>query len=90
MLKNKRYYDAHKWIINKKGKPKRCEYCRKNNLIGHSIHWANRDHKYRKRISDWIRLCASCHKNFDTKRSNNGIFPDEKRFNEWLKLKKVL
>ena len=49
----------------KLGKPNVCEYCQKNNLVGHSIHWANKSRTYQRKLNDWIRLCAKCHKAYD-------------------------
>lgn len=28
---------------------------------------ANKDHKYRRNLKDWIRLCSSCHGEYDSK-----------------------
>lgn len=29
------------------------------------MHWANISGKYLRDITDWVRLCVSCHKYFD-------------------------
>lgn len=61
-------YDyKHDWIVRVKGKPDTCEKCGKSGLKGHAIQWSNKDHKYRRIIEDWQRLCASCHKLYDNK-----------------------
>lgn len=65
------YRAGHYWIERQLGKPKRCEYCGKDGLIGHQIHWANISGEYKRIISDWKRLCAKCHKNMDSKRLNS-------------------
>lgn len=59
------YIGAHIWVQRWKGKPSTCEKCGKANLTGHQIHWANIDHKYRRVLDDYIRLCARCHKEYD-------------------------
>ena len=58
------YFGLHLWIRRKLGKPTKCEHCGKDNLSGKKIHWANISGKYKREISDWIRLCAKCHKEF--------------------------
>ena len=30
-----------------------------------SFEWANKSHKYLRKLSDWISLCSSCHKQYD-------------------------
>lgn len=59
------YGAKHTWMITNFGTPKVCESCNKKGLSGHQIHWANKDHKYRRRREDWLRLCAPCHAIFD-------------------------
>ena len=59
------YRSLHNWICRYKGKPKKCEHCGKDGLTGHQIHWANKDHEYKRNLTDWIRLCAKCHKRYD-------------------------
>ena len=61
------YRDLHNWVARWKGQPSTCEKCGRERLTGHSIHWANIDHKYRRVLDDWIRLCAKCHKDYDKK-----------------------
>ena len=61
------YDGLHKWINRKLGKPITCDFCLKTNLYGKNIHWANKSKEYRRDISDWIRLCAKCHKKYDKK-----------------------
>lgn len=56
---------AHQWIIQQLGQPTKCEHCTKDGLSGQQIDWANTDHKYRKKISEWIRLCKKCHAIYD-------------------------
>jgi hypothetical protein len=59
------YRNLHTWVVRWKGQPKICEKCGKSGLSGKMIHWANIDHKYRRVLDDFIRLCAKCHKQYD-------------------------
>ena len=61
------YRSMHRWVVAHKGQPNTCEHCGKNNLSERQIHWANIDHKYRRCLEDYIRLCAKCHKTYDSK-----------------------
>lgn len=60
------YHGLHQWIGRKLGKPDTCEKCGKSGLEKQQIHWANISGKYLRNTKDWIRLCASCHKLFDS------------------------
>ena len=65
---NVREYQAiHRWVKKELGQPSICEFCKKTDLIPIQYHWANKSRKYLKDISDWIRLCHKCHRNFDHK-----------------------
>ena len=59
------YVSKHMWISRKRGKPTVCEHCYRTNLKGRQIHWANIDHKYSRKLKDYLRLCAKCHGEFD-------------------------
>lgn len=65
--KNAGYISIHEWINRRLGTPDICEMCGKSGLTGRKIHWANKDHKYKRNKKDWIRLCISCHKKYDAK-----------------------
>lgn len=64
------YVAIHNWVRKHKGRPNRCEHCGKIELNTKKIHWANIDHKYRRVLDDYIRLCASCHEKYDYKNNN--------------------
>jgi hypothetical protein len=64
------YNGLHKWVIKHLGTPDTCEHCNKTGLKGRQIHWANKDHTYKRNLEDWIRLCVSCHKLYDFKEDN--------------------
>lgn len=59
------YRTKHLWVENNFGKPSKCENCLIDNFIGRQIHWANISGKYLRVRSDWKRLCAKCHGEFD-------------------------
>jgi hypothetical protein len=56
---------VHKWVEKRKGKPMKCEHCGCTHKKRY--HWANVDHKYRRNLDDYKRLCGSCHKKYDIK-----------------------
>jgi hypothetical protein len=59
------YSALHDWVAKHLGTPDVCTQCGKNNLTGRRIHWANISHEYKRDLTDWARLCASCHKLYD-------------------------
>lgn len=59
------YRAVHKWIQRVMGKPDTCEGCGRSGLSGRFIHWANISGEYKREITDWKRLCAKCHKEYD-------------------------
>lgn len=61
------YFGLHTWVNKVLGKPQKCEICGKDHLTGLYIDWANKDHKYKRVTTDWLRLCRSCHRYYDQK-----------------------
>jgi hypothetical protein len=59
------YSGLHSWLKRKLGKPMICEHCGKKVERPTQIHWANKYHTYKRNLTDWIRLCSSCHKKYD-------------------------
>lgn len=53
----------HNWVEKHKGKPRKCEHCKTVNAKQYD--WANVSQKYKRDLSDFIRLCRSCHVKFD-------------------------
>ncbi|MCK9319812.1 hypothetical protein [Methanoculleus sp.] len=51
----------HIWVKKWKGAPNICEQCGKVIENPSDIHWHNIDHKYRRVLDDYIRLCRKCH-----------------------------
>lgn len=59
------YTTIHQWVYRGLGKPEKCEHCGTDGLKGYKIHWANKSGEYKRDFSDWIRLCAKCHAQYD-------------------------
>ena len=56
----------HLWISRWKGRPKKCENC--GTESAKKYEWTNIDHKYRRVLKDYIRMCTPCHRNYDKSR----------------------
>ena len=54
----------HRRLEDKLGKPIFCEHCKTTDKNKY-YDWANKSGKYLEDVSDWIRLCRSCHTKFD-------------------------
>jgi len=65
------YFQLHRWIESKLGNSKYCECCKSSQKKKYE--WANKDHKYKRKIEDWIRLCTSCHRQYDYKNNLSNI-----------------
>lgn len=59
---NASYRSIHHWVDNHFGKPQECNQCGKTSG---RFNWSNKDHKYRRNLDDYIRLCVSCHRKKD-------------------------
>jgi len=67
------YRNLHRWIERNLGKASKCEYCGKEG-VGREIHWANKNHLYKRNLEDWTQLCVKCHAKHDKLlRSKNGV-----------------
>jgi len=62
---NVSYGSLHSWIKRNLGTPTKCEHCGQDGLTGKKIHWANKSGQYKRDLSDWLRLCVSCHREYD-------------------------
>lgn len=66
---NVSYAGLHIWVKKELGKPTKCKECKVTD--GEKvIHWANKEHTYRRNLTDWIPLCAKCHAKHDIKNNN--------------------
>ena len=72
------YLALHSWVIRNLGQPNRCEHCK--SLNAKRYHWANISRQYKRDLKDWIRLCASCHVNFDDSINKGWITRRQKQF----------
>jgi len=68
-----KYCGLHDYIGSSLGKPSTCSKCKKEGLFGKKIHWANKSGNYKREFTDWIRLCAKCHSQYDHLR---GRYPE--------------
>jgi len=58
-------YDAlHGWVERELGKPKKCTFCGVSDE-NKKYEWANKSGKYKRDLTDWIRLCKKCHHKYD-------------------------
>ena len=57
------YVGLHDWVQSRLGKPRKCEHCKTEKAK--KFEWANISRKYKRDLSDWIRLCTSCHRLYD-------------------------
>ena len=65
------YSGIHAWVKRTWGKANRCELCGKQNLTGHRVHWANKNHKYTRDRNEWMMVCRPCHAKYD--QEHNGV-----------------
>jgi hypothetical protein len=69
------YRGIHDWVRKHLGRATHCsnvecKYPRKNSsrqTIKHPkrFEWANKDHKYRRVLEDYMSMCTSCHRLYD-------------------------
>jgi len=58
------YFGLHQWVGRKLGRPTKCQHCGID-YKNKRYYWANISREYKRDLSDWVRLCASCHKRYD-------------------------
>jgi hypothetical protein len=63
-----KYSAIHMWVRKMLGKPSLCENCGSDSRAPRYYHWANISGKYLRDLKDWARLCAKCHKAYDTRK----------------------
>lgn len=56
-------HSIHHWVARWKGRPRRCEMC--GTTKAKKFEWSNIDHKYRRVLEDYTRMCTKCHRNYD-------------------------
>lgn len=62
-----KYGGLHDWIRSKLGAPLECTICEKKSGGSRMFHWHNISGDYLRDLSDWIRVCAKCHKRLHKK-----------------------
>lgn len=70
---------VHDWVKNILGKPNKCENCgfESDPNKPQQMHWANISGKYKRDLTDWIRLCRKCHWRFDRTNYITGKLPSD-------------
>ncbi len=53
----------HQWVERKKGRPRRCENC--GTTKAKQYDWANISGHYKRDVTDFKRMCRSCHAKYD-------------------------
>lgn len=53
----------HDWVKSRLGSPSKCEHC--SSTTAKRFEWANKSHKYKRELTDWLRLCTKCHYDYD-------------------------
>lgn len=80
----------HIWITKYKGSPQICVDCGIT-AKQKKLQWSNVNHKYQRKLEDYVARCPSCHKKFDIQHNNyqmNGTFKkgfDERRIETQFK-----
>jgi len=60
------YGSIHDWVKVRLGKPSKCEHC--DTTTAKKFEWASKSRQCKRDITDWIRLCTSCHHKYDNHR----------------------
>lgn len=63
------YDGLHKWVESKLGRPSHCLFC--GSTGEQRYEWANISYEYKRDISDWMRLCTTCHRRYDSHHGKN-------------------
>ena len=58
----------HDWVKSNLGTPNICDICKTTKAKKYE--WANKYHTYKRILEDYIRMCTSCHRNYDIKNNN--------------------
>ena len=54
------YGALHDWVTVRLGQPRVCDKCA--TVVAKKYEWANISGKYKRDLTDWVRLCVSCHR----------------------------
>lgn len=67
-----KYGTVHMWVKRELGKPKECENCLRADAKMYD--WANISGDYKRDLTDWKRLCRSCHLYWDRQPERRGAY----------------
>ena len=57
------YHGLHQWVIKQLGSPMKCANCL--TTTAKKFEWCSINHEYKRELSNWVRLCTRCHRNYD-------------------------
>jgi len=57
-----KYSAIHRWVRKWTKEPKECQICGKKNI---RLELANIDHKYKRILDNYVRMCCFCHSKYD-------------------------
>lgn len=60
---NVSYSGLHYWLSRRLGQPRVCDKC--GTTTAKKYEWANKSGKYKRDLTDWLRLCTRCHRIYD-------------------------
>lgn len=66
------YRIIHFWVERQLGKPSVCENC--GIIDAKKYGWANLSGQYKQDVSDWARLCTTCHNLIDKNHNRDKQF----------------
>lgn len=61
------YVALHQWVVRKLGRSPTCEQCGFTSTNSRKVQWSNISREYKRDLTDWRRLCQSCHGKYDRK-----------------------
>ena len=64
-IKKSTYPNIHYWVRTQKGTASICELCGHDGTKGSRCEWANKDHKYKHNLDDYVSMCKKCHYEHD-------------------------
>lgn len=56
------YYALHSWVDRNLTRKYTCQHCLTKQK---RTEWANKSHKYKRELTDWLELCKKCHAKYD-------------------------
>ena len=75
---DKKHKAIHMWVRRYKGSPQSCGDCG----TMEKLEWSNVNHKYERKLDDYLPKCCKCHKQFDIKHNGYKITGFKQGFDE--------